>query len=455
MDLTSRLRSSRAASSFTESVIREMTRLAQVHDAINLGQGFPDFPAPGEVKEAAARAIAEDHNQYPITWGVPAFREAIAATYARDYGMTIDPETEICVTCGATEAMSAAFLGLLDPGDEVVVFEPFYESYGPDAILSGARLRYVTLRPPDWAFDPDELAAAFGAQTRAIVVGSPHNPTGKVFTREELSQIARAVRRERRHRDHRRDLRAHHLRRGGARADRDASGDGRSHRHDQRAVQDVRGDRLARRVGDRGPAVDGRHPFDARLPYGGGRDTVAAGRGGRARAARRVLRADAPPSTTSGATPCCASCTRRGSPPIRPPAPITSWPTCRRSGFDDDVAAARHLVEEVGVAAVPGSSFFSEPSLGAHLLRFAFPKKLETLEEAGQRLRKAASSSRPGARMLAGSKAALRRAPRAAETASVVPSPPAPRTSGAMPPSDATRSRTRPSAASSSHGTHA
>src|SRR5205085_8203564 len=190
MDLASRLRASRAASSFTESVIREMTRLAQVHDAINLGQGFPDFPAPAEVKEAAARAIAEDHNQYPITWGVPAFRDAIASVYAGDYGMAVDPETEICVTCGATEAMSSAFLGLLDPGDEVVVFEPFYESYGPDAILSGARLRYVTLRPPDWTFDPQELAAAFGSGTRAIVIGSPHNPTGKVFSRQELEQIA-------------------------------------------------------------------------------------------------------------------------------------------------------------------------------------------------------------------------------------------------------------------------
>ncbi len=190
MDLASRLRASRAASSFTESVIREMTRLANAHGAINLGQGFPDFPAPAEVKEAAARAIAEDHNQYPITWGVPAFRDAIASVYARDYGMAVDPETEICVTCGATEAMSSAFLGLLDPGDEVVVFEPFYESYGPDAILSGARLRYVTLRPPDWRFDPEELAAAFGSGTRAIVIGSPHNPTGKVFSREELEQIA-------------------------------------------------------------------------------------------------------------------------------------------------------------------------------------------------------------------------------------------------------------------------
>ena len=143
MEPTGKLRASRKASSFTESVIREMTRLANLHDAINLGQGFPDFPAPAMVKEAAATAIAEDHNQYPITWGVPAFRRAIAATYRRDYGMAVDPETEICVTCGATEAMAATFLGVLDPGDEVVVFEPFYESYGPDSHPGG---RDVALR---------------------------------------------------------------------------------------------------------------------------------------------------------------------------------------------------------------------------------------------------------------------------------------------------------------------
>ena len=189
MDAMESRRSLKAAS-FTESVIRDFTRLADLHGAINLGQGFPDFPAPEEVKEAARRAIAEDHNQYPVTWGVPAFREAIATQYERVYGMTVDPETDVCVTCGSTEAMIAAMLGLLDPGDEVVVFEPYYENYGPDAILSGAVPRLVTLRPPDWTFDEGELRAAFNDRTRAIVVNSPNNPTGKVFSREELSAIA-------------------------------------------------------------------------------------------------------------------------------------------------------------------------------------------------------------------------------------------------------------------------
>ena len=185
-----RPRASVKASSFTESVIRDMTRLANRYDAINLGQGFPDFAAPGEVKEAAIRAIADDHNQYPITWGVPAFREAIAAAYTRDHGMTVDPETEICVTCGSTEAMIASMLGVLDPGDEVVVFEPFYENYSPDSILSGAVPRLVSLRPPDWTFDDAELRRTFTARTRAIVINTPNNPTGKVFSRQELALIA-------------------------------------------------------------------------------------------------------------------------------------------------------------------------------------------------------------------------------------------------------------------------
>ncbi len=185
------LHASRKAASFTESVIREMTRLANMHGAVNLGQGFPDFPAPKAVKDAAARAIHEDYNQYPITWGVPAFRRAIAEKYARSYGMQLDPQTEIVVTCGSTEAMIATFLGVLDPGDEVVVFEPYYENSAPDAILAGVDLRYVTLRPPTWTFDPDELAAAFSDRTRAIVVTSPHNPTGKVFSFDELAQVAR------------------------------------------------------------------------------------------------------------------------------------------------------------------------------------------------------------------------------------------------------------------------
>jgi aminotransferase len=381
-----RLRSSARAASFTESVIREMTRLANLHGAINLGQGFPDFPAPAEVKEAAARAIAEDHNQYPITWGVPAFREAIAAKYDREYGLTVDPETELVVTCGATEAMAASFLGLLDEGDEVVTFEPFYESYAPDAIMAGASLRYVTLRPPAWSFDPDELAAAFGPRTRAIVLGTPHNPTGKVFTPEELELIAALC------------------------IERDAI-----------AITDEIYEHIT---------YDGaRHVPIATLP--GMRErtvTISALSKTYAVTGWRVGWAVAAPPlmagirsthdflTVAAATPLqITGVTALGLPPsyydelragyaarrdvmmrILADAGFAAQPPqgayyvmadVSSLGFADDVAAARHLVEEVGIAAVPGSSFFSRPELGSHLLRFAFPKRIETLEEADRRLR--------------------------------------------------------------------
>src|SRR5579863_3220947 len=177
---------------FTESVIREMTRLAIRYGAVNLAQGFPDFAAPVDLKLAAIRAIEADHNQYSITWGAKPFRDAIAAKYLRTYGLEVDPEREITVTCGATEGMAASLLATTNPGDEVVVFEPFYESYHPDTLLCGAERKLVTLHAPNtpgeaWRIDPDELRRAFSARTKAIIVNTPHNPTGKVFTREELT----------------------------------------------------------------------------------------------------------------------------------------------------------------------------------------------------------------------------------------------------------------------------
>ncbi|HSA56851.1 MAG TPA: aminotransferase class I/II-fold pyridoxal phosphate-dependent enzyme [Gemmatimonadaceae bacterium] len=175
---------------FTESVIREMTRVAQQHGAINLAQGFPDFPMPAAMKDAAAAAIHGDVNQYAITWGSPSLRLGIAEKYRRWYDFEVNTETEITVTCGATEAMASVFLALVDPGDEVIVFEPFYENYGPDAILAGAKPVFIALEPPDWTFDPEQLRRAFSSRTRAIIVNTPQNPTGRVLTREELGLIA-------------------------------------------------------------------------------------------------------------------------------------------------------------------------------------------------------------------------------------------------------------------------
>lgn len=187
--MRTRFQNARTAN-FTESVIREMTRLAMKHNAVNLAQGFPDFAAPEALKNAAREAIAADFNQYAITWGAQPLRDAIAAKYRRWYGLEIDPEREITVCCGATEGMIASLLAVIDPGDEVVVFEPFYENYGPDAELCGAVPRFVRLRPPDWSFDPGELRRAFNSRTRAIILNTPNNPTGKVFSRQELETIA-------------------------------------------------------------------------------------------------------------------------------------------------------------------------------------------------------------------------------------------------------------------------
>ncbi len=181
---------SERAMRFTESVIREMTRVCLKHQGVNLAQGFPDFPAPAEIKEAAIRAIQGDFNQYAITWGAPVLRQAIAEKFAWYNGVTVDPETEITVCCGSTESMIASLMAIVNPGEEVIVFEPFYENYGPDTILCGSHPVFVTLHEPDWHFDERDLARAFTNKTKAIVINTPNNPTGKVFSREELQFIA-------------------------------------------------------------------------------------------------------------------------------------------------------------------------------------------------------------------------------------------------------------------------
>lgn len=181
---------SHKAAQFKESVIREMSRVAARHKAVNLAQGFPDFPAPDAIKEAACRAIMENHNQYAITWGTKGLRDAIAAKAKREYGVSMDPETNLTVCCGATEGMIAALMATVNPGEEVVVFEPFYENYGPDVILCGATPRFVSLHPPIFSFNREELAAVFNDNTRAIIINSPNNPTGRVFSREDLQFIA-------------------------------------------------------------------------------------------------------------------------------------------------------------------------------------------------------------------------------------------------------------------------
>jgi aminotransferase len=382
----SRLHASAKASSFTESVIRDMTRLANQHGAINLGQGFPDFPAPQELKDAAARAIAEDHNQYPITWGVPAFREAIAAAYLRDHDMTIDPETEICVTCGSTEAMIASMLGVLDPGDEVVVFEPFYENYGPDSIIAGAVPRLVSLRPPDWTFDEAELRAAFGPRTRAIVINTPNNPTGKVFTREELAAIADlcvehdaiAIT----------DEIYEHITYDGAEHVPIATLPGMAERtitiSALSKTYSVTGWRVGWAIAS-APLMAGVRPVHDFLTVAAAAPLQVAGI-----TALQLppsyferMRADYAQRRDVMLQVLAASGFEVASPPR---GAYYVMADCSHLGIGDDVATARHLVEHVGVASVPGSSFVSDPADGAQLLRFAFCKRVETLEAAGERL---------------------------------------------------------------------
>src|SRR5437773_12293095 len=186
----SKLTGSKKATQFTESVIREMTRLNDLHGGVNLSQGFPDFPAPQAIKDAACAAINADVNQYAVTWGARPLREAVAREFTRRYGLPVVADEQVTICCGSTEAMMSTMLAVIDPGDEVVLFEPYYENYGPDAILAGAVPRYVTLHEPDWTFDERELAAAFTDRTRGFILNSPNNPTGKVFTREVLRSIA-------------------------------------------------------------------------------------------------------------------------------------------------------------------------------------------------------------------------------------------------------------------------
>src|SRR5579864_3393066 len=186
----SKLTGSKKATQFTESVIREMTRLNELHGGVNLSQGFPDFPAPAAIKEAACAAINADVNQYAVTWGARPLREAVAREFTRRYGLPVVADAQVTVCCGSTEAMMSTMMAIIDPGDEVIIFEPFYENYGPDVILAGATPRYVALRDPDFSIDRAELEAAFGPRTKAIVVNTPHNPSGKVFSRAELETIA-------------------------------------------------------------------------------------------------------------------------------------------------------------------------------------------------------------------------------------------------------------------------
>ncbi|HEX9437526.1 MAG TPA: aminotransferase class I/II-fold pyridoxal phosphate-dependent enzyme [Candidatus Limnocylindria bacterium] len=373
-----------------------MTRLNAQHGGINLAQGFPDFPAPAEIKEAAKRAIDADVNQYAITWGAPSLRRAIAASYRELYAMDVDPETMLTVTCGATEAMISTLLAVVDPGDEVVVLEPFYENYGPDTAICGAVPVYVPLRPPENGFDPDELRRAFSARTKAIIVNSPNNPTGRVLRRGELEVIA-----------------------------------GLCREHDAIAITDEIYEHIR---------YDGEHIPIATLPGMAERTVTISGASKTFSVTGwRVGWIVAPPELTSGIRKVHDFVTVGAPAPLQEAVAVALGlgPAYRaklareyrerrdllhgalveagfsprlpegayyvlcdisRFGFADDIAFAHWLVREVGVAGVPGSSFYSRRELGRHLIRFTFCKTEALLREAGERLKRTEDLARAATR---------------------------------------------------------
>ncbi|HSQ32309.1 MAG TPA: aminotransferase class I/II-fold pyridoxal phosphate-dependent enzyme [Gemmatimonadaceae bacterium] len=374
----------RRTGTFTESVIREMTRIASMHNAVNLAQGFPDFPMPDAMKQAACTAINGDINQYAVTWGAPVLRQAIAEKYRRWYGMEVDPDRNVTVTCGATEAMASVFMALMDAGDEVIVPEPFYENYGPDAILAGANPVFVPFERPNWTLDPDRLRKAFNSRTKAIIVNTPHNPTGRVLSRDEMSLIAELC-----------------------------------IEHDAWAITDG--------------------PYE-HMVYSGHHHEIATWPGMRERTITisslsktysctgwRIGWIIAPPAQTDPIRKVHDFLTVGAPAPLQAAAAVGFafdaeyynqfaagykqrrdflCAALEEQGFEfampegayfvladfsplsdlDDVTFAKWMTQEIGVATVPGSSFYSRKEDGRNFIRFAFCKKQETLENAAERL---------------------------------------------------------------------
>ena len=372
-------------STFTESVIREMTRVANTYQAINLAQGFPDWPMPTPMKDAASAAIHGDVNQYAVTWGSPALRLAIAQRYRRGHELDFDPDLEITVTCGATEGMAAVFMALLDPGDEVIILEPFYENYGPDAILAGAIPKFVPLERPLWHLDEERLRKAFTKNTKAIVINTPHNPTGRVFTRGEMSLIAELC-----------------------------------IEHDAWAITDEVYEHI-RYAGNHHPMASWKGMRERTITVSSLSKTFSC-------TGWRIGYVIAPPAQTGAIRKVHDFLTVGAPAPLQAAAAIglafdaayynnlaleyrarrdlmvsaladAGFVFCVPEGayyvladfsalsHKSDVAFAQWMAREIGVAAVPGSSFYHRKDLGRAMLRFAFCKKMQTLEEAAFRLR--------------------------------------------------------------------
>ncbi|MDO8681552.1 MAG: aminotransferase class I/II-fold pyridoxal phosphate-dependent enzyme [Acidobacteriota bacterium] len=383
----SKVRSARRVSAFADSVFGEMTRLANLHGAVNLSQGFPDFEAPAAIKDAACAAISRDQNQYAPPYGTRELCEAIAGDFSRRHGVPIVADEQVTVCCGSTEAMMAVMLSCLDPGDEVIVFEPFYENYGPDAILSGATPKFVRLREPDWAFDPAELGAAFSNRTRAIVINSPNNPTGKVFSRDELQVIAELCQRW--------DAIAisdeiyEHI-----------LFDGRAHI----PIASLPG------MAERTVTTSGLSKTFSVTGWRVGWAIAPASLTGGIRKIHDFLTVAAPtPFQDAGAVALTMGdevyaalaagyqakrdllmgiLERQGFTCYQPGGAYYLMADVRPFGFASDAEFAHYLIKDIGVATIPGSSFYIDPKTAPPTVRFCFSKQDETLREAGRRLAK-------------------------------------------------------------------
>jgi aminotransferase len=380
------MHTARRTHGFTESVIRSMTRLATEHGAINLAQGFPNFPCPDVLKEGAAKAIRDDINQYAITWGSKRLRNALTRKYAEWYGMTVDPERQLTVCCGATEAMAATLLAIVDPGDEVIVFEPFYENYGPDAILCGATPVFVPIES-DRPLDLDRLRAAFGPRTRAIIVNTPNNPAGRVLTRAELEAIAELCQ-----------------------------------AHDAWAVTDeiyehilYSGEHIPMAtlagMADRTITISGASKTFSVTGWRVGTIVAPAGVTDAIRKVHDFLTVGSPAPLQEGVAAALETLGRdyyEGLARQYRERRDTLVPALQAAGFrctspegayyvladfsafsdEPDDAFAFWLTKEIGVAPVPGSSFYSRPELGRKQVRFAFCKTLPMLKDAAVKLSK-------------------------------------------------------------------
>lgn len=385
MTPTGKQKISDKANQFTESVIREMTRMALQYGAVNLAQGFPDFPCPPQLKQAACEAIQEDINQYAITWGDKAFRHAIAEKVHWYLGLDIDPERQITVTCGSTEAMAAVMLATLNPGDEVIVFEPYYENYGPDAILASATPRYVSLHPPEWTFDEAELRRAFNERTKAIIINTPHNPTGKVFSRAELTLIAELCQKW--------DVLVftdeiyEHILYDGTQHIAMATLPGMSERtvtiNGLSKTYSVTGWRVGYILAN--PELTGAirkvHDF---LTVGAPAPLQRAG----------VVAMQLPVSYYEELAKLYQQKRDNilqildavGIPYFVTKGAYYVFADISRFGYNHSVEFTEYLIKEIGVAVVPGSSFFSQSEAGKNFIRFCFSKKPETLAKAKERL---------------------------------------------------------------------